>query len=126
MAKELGIIETLALIKAGYTKKEIKAMADAIEEINVKDDAVEKLPDNMPKESTEPEAEKTKEEIPAASDPEPDYKQMFEELQKKYDDATSKLKAAQEANISKDVSMNTPEKVTAQQTVDKIFAEILY
>ena len=126
MAKELGIIETLALIKAGYTKKEIKAMADAVEEINVKPDAVEETPENAPKESVAPEVEKTKVETPEAPEAEPDYKQMFEELQTKYDDLSEKLKAAQEANITKDVSMNTSEKVTAQQTVDKIFAEILY
>ena len=116
MAKEIGLIETLALIKAGYTKKEIKAMADTVEE----------LPENTSKGEAEPEAEKTKVEEPEASEPEPDYKTMFEELQTKYDDVSSKLKAAQEANITKDVSGNAPEKVSAQSVVDKIFSEVIY
>ncbi len=48
MAKEFSVLETLALIKAGYNKKEIKAMAEAYEE----------PAEDTAKESAKPEPEK--------------------------------------------------------------------
>lgn len=114
------VLETLALVRAGYSKKEIKAMADASEEVA----------EVAPKESAEPElqkeaAEPKKEVVETnASEPAPDYKMMFDDLQKKYDDLTIKLEAAQKANINADVSNSSP-KISTTETINNIFKDVL-
>lgn len=114
MAKEFSVLETLALIKAGYNKKEIKAMAEAYEE----------PAEDTAKESAKPEPEKEPEKEPDA-DAEPDYKKMFEEMQSKNTELTEQLKAAQEANIQKDASGSAP-KLTGQEAVNEIFKNVIF
>lgn len=114
MAKEFSVLETLALIKAGYNKKEIKAMAEAYEE-----------PAETPaKESGEPEQEKEPEKEPDA-DAGLDYKKMFEDMQNKNDELSKQIKSLQEANISKDASGTAP-KVTGQEAVNEIFKNVIF
>ena len=114
MAKEFTVLETLALIKAGYNKKEIKAMADAYEE-----------PAEVPaKESGKTDQEKKQIEKPDA-EPLVDYKAMFEEMQGKNAELAEQLKAAQEANIQKDASGAQP-KLTGQEAVNEIFKNVIF
>lgn len=121
--KEIGLIERLQLIKAGYNKKEINEM---IMMANQETPESEELPENTPRVSAEPEAEK--EQPKAASDENndvPDYKQMFEDLQKEHEETKRKLDAAQKANASADVSMNVKPKEDSQTKINNIFKEII-
>lgn len=115
MAKEIGILETLALIKAGYSKKEIKAMADASEE----------APEASPKASEEPEVQKEVVEETSAPEPEPDYKKLFEDMQKTNEDLQKKLAAAQALNTNTDISINAAPKKDVQSVVNDIFRNVL-
>lgn len=114
MVKEFSVLETLALIKAGYNKKEIKAMAEAYEE-----------PAETPaKESGEPEQEKEPEKEPDA-EAVLDYKAMFEEMQNKNEELSKQLQIAQEANIAKDASGSQP-KLTGQEALNEIFKNVIF
>lgn len=114
--EKLSILDVVALAKAGYKPgevKEIMAMANVTEE----------APAPAPKESANPDVQKEPEIEPAAS-PEPDYKAMFEAQQKQIEDLSSKLDAAQKANIASDVSTNQ-KKISTSETINNIFREVL-
>ena len=117
----LTLIDRLQLVKAGYKAKQI-------EEMIIKDAAdvseSEVPAENTSKGEAEPEAEKTKVEEPEASDPEPDYKKLFEDMQKSNEDLQKKLEAAQALNTKADASGNTIKK-DAQSVVNDIFKDIL-
>lgn len=114
--QKLGIMDVLAFAKAGYTPKdvrEIMAMAESTEE----------APTPTPETDVKHEAKKD----PAGTQDdskEPDYKSMIEELQKKNDELSSQIKQMQSSNIAKNVS-GTASKVSAQETVNNIFKDIL-
>lgn len=110
--EKLSILDVVALAKAGYKPgevKEIMAMANVTEE----------APAPAPKESAKPDVQKE----PAAS-PEPDYKAMFKAQQKQIEELSSKLDAAQKANIASDVSTNQ-KKISTSETINNIFREVI-
>ena len=75
--EKLSIMDTLALARAGYKKSEIK-------EIMEQSNATEELPAPAEETSVKHEAEKEPEVEKPVADDAPDYKTMFEEMQKKY------------------------------------------
>lgn len=117
MEGKLSLMDVLAFAKAGYKPadvKEIMAMSQATEEAPspAAEDAAKNEVQN------EPEVEK-----PVAND-EPDYKSMFEEMQKQYDEIALKLEAAQKANINTDVS-RTQTKVSTSDAINNIFRDVI-
>ena len=102
MAK-VGLKDTLRLMAAGYSKKEIDALA-AIDDENEKKDPEPEVPAPVIVETVPAPAPEDK------KDPEPDYKAMYEELKKSNDETTAKLTKLQQDNVHKD---STP---AAEQT----------
>ena len=116
--KEIGLIERLQLIKAGYNKKEINEMIMMADQETSESEV---SAENTSKGDAEPEV--TKEQEAPASDgkqDQPDYKQMFEDLQKEHEETKRKLDAAQKANASADVSMNVKPKEDSQTKINNI------
>jgi len=109
---KLGLKDTLALRAAGYSKKEIEAMA-AIDEENEKQN---KQPAEDEKQNKQPAEDNKKAQDDAAakeSNPEPDYKSMYEELlkekeakEKEIEEKDNQIKEIQKDNIHED---NLPE-----------------
>lgn len=85
MAK-VGLKETLALLAAGYKKKDIEALAAADEEQN-------KDPDPQPDPQPEPQPDPEPDPQP---DPEPDYKQLYEDLKKQQEEKDNTIKEKDE------------------------------
>lgn len=123
MTKEITLIERLQLIKAGYNKKEINEM---IMMANQEQSEVEESTENTSKGDAEPETKKTEVEKLSSDDAndEPDYKSEFEKLQKEYEETKKKLEAAQQANISANVSSNKP-KEDSQTILNNILKDVL-
>ena len=119
----LTLIDRLQLVKAGYKAKQIEEMIikDASET-----SASEEPAENTSKGDAEPEQAKEQVETPAADEnkDEPDYKEMFENLQKEFDETKKRLEAAQKANASMDVSANIKKEDT-QTTINNIYKDIL-
>lgn len=90
MAK-VGLKETLALLAAGYKKKDIDALAEIDEEI-------EKTAEEAP--APDPVQEQPKNE--KQENDEPDYKAMYEELKKKNEESQAKITKLQQDNIHAD------------------------
>ena len=91
MAK-VGLKETLALLAAGYKKKEIEALA----EIDLEE--VEKEPEVPAPVITDSDPAPA----PEKEDPEPDYKAMYEELLEKNKKTEATVTKLQQDNIHKD------------------------
>ena len=92
----MKLIERLALIKAGYTKKEIAALE--AEELTG-DPAQQPEQEPEPQEPEQKAPEQEPEQDPETGDPEqeePDYKELYQTAQKQ-------LEAAQKVNIRVDV-----------------------
>lgn len=92
MAK-VGLKETLALLAAGYKKKEIEALAEIdLEEVEKEPEVPAPIiTDSAPAPVPEKEA-----------DPEPDYKAMYEELLEKNKKTEATVTKLQQDNIHKD------------------------
>ena len=121
--KELSLIERLQLIKAGYNKKEINEMIMTAEQETSESEV---SAENTSKGDAEPEV--TKEQETPASDEkqvEPDYKTLYDDLKKDFEETKRKLDAAQKANASIDVSANVKPKEDAQTRINNIFKEII-
>ena len=99
----MKLLERLALIKAGYTKKEIAEMEQ-------EDNNTQPEPEPESEPETEPESE-------------PDYKAEFEQLQAQYDTLKTQLENAQKQNQNK--SMSVPEKIDPQEAVEKLINEFI-
>ena len=119
----LTLIDRLQLVKAGYKAKQI-------EEMIIKDSS-EPLASEEPAANTsegDAKSEQVKEEVetlPAEENKdEPDYKSMFENLQKEFDETKKRLEAAQKANASMDVSANIKKEDT-QTTINNIFQAVI-
>jgi len=96
MAK-VGLKETLALLAAGYKKKDIEALA-AMDEEQEKDQDVKHENQEVP-------APIITDSAPAQEpekDPEPDYKTMYEELLEKNKKTEATVTKLQQDNIHKD------------------------
>lgn len=118
----LTLIDRLQLVKAGYKAKQI-------EEMIIKDAAdvseSEVPAENTSKGEAEPEqAKEQNEESVPEKEAEPDYKKLFEDLQRSNEDLQKKLEAAQALNTKADASGNTVKK-DAQSVVNDIFKDIL-
>lgn len=114
--QRLNIMDVLAFAKAGYKPADVK-------EIMAMSEASEEAPTPAPEEDVKHEVKKEPDEKPVADDV-PDYKAMFEELQKKNDELSNQIKELQQTNIAKDVSGNVT-KVSSQEAVNNIFRDIL-
>ena len=107
---KVGLKDTLRLMAAGYTKKEIDNLA-AIDEENEKDE--KKDPEPVPpapvitdsKPAPAPEEKK---------DPEPDYKKMYEDLKKSNDETKATLTKLQQNNVHKDSSAAAADQLKEQ------------
>ena len=99
MAK-VGLKDTLALLAKGYSKKEIDALA-AVDEESEKDQDNKEDNGRAP----DPSEDNKKAQDDAAykeSNPEPDYKKMYEELLKKNKQTEAKVTKLQQDNVHKD------------------------
>lgn len=123
MAKELTLIERLQLVKAGYKAKEIESMI--IKESSETAESEEPA-ENTSKGDEVADQAKEQDETPVSveNNDEPDYKQLFENLQKEFNETKTKLEAAQKMNASVNVSNNVP-KEDAQTKINNIFKEII-
>lgn len=119
----LTLIERLQLVKAGYKAKDIEKMIieDASETFASEEPAA-----NTSEGDAEPEQAKEVGETPTADEnkDEPDYKSMFENLQKEFDETKKRLEAAQKANASIDVSGNV-QKEDSQTKLNNIFQDVI-
>ena len=117
----LTLIERLQLVKAGYKAKDIEKMI--IEDADIP--ATEEPAANTSEGEAEPEqAKEEKVEEPSAETDAPDYKTMFENLQKEFDETKKKLDAAQKANTSLNVSGNV-QKEDSQTKLNNIFKDVI-
>lgn len=103
MAK-VGLKETLALLAAGYKKKDIEALA-AIDEDSQQEQPVDPAPEI--KKDPDPATEQAQSKDP---DPTPDYKQLYEDLLKQSQDKDEQIKA-QDEKIKKIQKDNVNENV---------------
>lgn len=94
MAK-VGLKETLALLAAGYKKKDIEALAEI-------DDQQEETPAPDPVPAPAPVEETPKQE-------EPDYKKLYEDLKKENEEKQAKITKLQQDNIHADSTPITEE-----------------
>lgn len=108
MAK-VGLKETLALLAAGYKKKDIEALAAADEDQN-KDPEPDPQPDPEPDPQPDPQP-----------DPEPDYKQLYEDLKKQSEADKATITKLQQNNIHKD---STPGSEEARQKEQESLIEL--
>ena len=92
MAK-VGLKDTLTLLAKGYSKKEIDALAELDEQ------SADQAPATEDKKEQDQKPEAVPETTPV-SDPEPDYKALYEEQLKKAKEAEEKLKKVQKDNIN--------------------------
>ena len=107
MAK-VGLKDTLRLMAAGYSKKEIDNLA-AIDEENEKED--KKDPEPVPPPPVITESQPAPAPAPEdKKDPEPDYKKLYEDLKKENDKTKADLTKLQQDNVHKD---STPDKEKA-------------
>ena len=122
MAKELTLLDRLQLVKAGYKAKEIESMI--IKEA-AETSASEEPAENTSKgdEGTE-QAKEQPETVADEKEADPDYKTMFENLSKEFEETKAKLEAAQKINVSANVSGNV-QKEDSQTTINNIFKEII-
>lgn len=95
MAK-VGLKETLALLAAGYKKKDIEALAAIDEDIQPEQPAAQTKED---KKDPDPEAVQAQ---PKDPDPTPDYKQLYEELLEKNKKTEATVTKLQQANVHED------------------------
>lgn len=99
---KVGLKETLALLAAGYKKKDIEALA-AIDEDSQQEQTVDPAPEI--KKDPDPEIEQAQ-----SKDPDPDYKQLYEDLLKQSQDKDEQIKA-QDEKIKKIQKDNVNENV---------------
>lgn len=107
---KVGLKDTLRLMAAGYTKKEIDNLA-AIDEENEKDEKDKKDPEPVPPAPVIVETMPAPEE---KKDPEPDYKKMYEDLKKSNEETKATLTKLQQDNVHKDSSAAAAEKIKEQ------------
>ena len=98
---KVGLKDTLALLAKGYSKKEIDALAAIDEEADSSKEAEAPAPDPVPA-------------APAAASDEPDYKAMYEELQKKNKETEETLKKIQQKNIHENLAPAVAEQRKAE------------
>lgn len=114
MAK-VGLKDTLSLLAKGYSKKEIDALA-AIDEEN-EQEATETAGTEAPNPSAIDNKKAQDDSAAEESNPEPDYKSMYEELLKKNKQSEAKITKLQQANVHTD-SAPASEEIKKKQEED--------
>ena len=104
MAK-VGLRETLALLAAGYKKKDIEALAEIDAELE------SKAEEDVPAPAPVPEQPKNEKQ----ENDEPDYKALYEELKKKNEESQAKITKLQQDNINADSAPAVEEQRHQQQ-----------
>lgn len=102
MAK-VGLKETLALLAAGYKKKDIEALAEIDEEIEKKAEEAP-APDPVPEQTKNEKQEDV-----------PDYKTLYEELKQKNEETQAKITKLQQDNVHADSAPAVEEQRQQQQ-----------
>lgn len=108
--------DLVTFAKAGYKPAEVKELL----ELQIDSEKVTKDPENEEKEpekDTKDSENEEKEQEKDEKEPEPDYKKLYEESQ-------AKLKEAQKANVSKDVS-NSDDKKSDDDIVKDLFRSFM-
>ena len=105
----VGLTDTLALLKAGYKKKDIDTLEQMDIEAKKKLEEEKKDPDPEPKQKTEEDAKHEK------KDPEPDYKKLYEESQAELNKVKEDLSSLQDKNIHSDSSGTITEAAKKQE-----------
>ena len=123
----MNAADVLKLFSAGYKPAEIRELSElektAPEAMQFAaqgaklDEVRDLLSLVAPEDGTEPEGVA---ESPAESEPETDYKALYEELKKKTQDQAKALKAIQEQNARKDNSDSDP-----AQSIDSVLSDII-
>lgn len=117
MSKPLEVISDLAaLARQGFTATDIKEIMASNAEAPKPS---EEVPETVPKESTQPEAQKEAEPKPE----EPDYKKMFEESEAAKKKLEADLQKAQTLNTSKPLT-DIPNQ-TDQEKVNNLLKDLL-
>lgn len=98
----MNLLDIISLAKAGYKKADI----DELLAIQVDEPEDKPEPDSTDKDAG-PEGGAGKSPEGAADDP--DYKQMYEDLQKQLEEVKINLKEAQDANLKKNVAVTDPD-----------------
>ena len=106
----VGLMDTLALLKAGYKKKDIEAL-EQMDIESKKNPEEKKDPDPEPKQKTEDLAKHENQE----KDPEPDYKKLYEESQAELTKVKADLSSIQDKNIHSDSSGTVTEAAKKQE-----------
>lgn len=93
---KLGLKDVLSLRAAGYSKKEIEALA-AVDEENENKKQEAPAPDQKQSEAPAPdEDKKAQDAADKESNPEPDYKQLYEDLKKQQEVKDKEIKEKDE------------------------------
>lgn len=92
---QIGLADTLKLLAAGYKKKDIEALASVDSATN--DETPEQAPKQQTPESPAPEHQEEDE-----TEPEIDYKKLYDETVNKLDNLQKKLDKLQQDNTHKD------------------------
>lgn len=113
---KVGLKDTLTLLAKGYSKKEIDALA-------AEDEEQDKDPAPAPAPVPEPEPAPAPEPAPDdKTDPEPDYKKMYEDLKKVNDETKEKLTKLQQKNVHAD---STPDSDKQKEEQAKSLTELV-
>lgn len=107
----VGLIDTLALLKAGYKKKDIEALEQMDIEAKKNPEEEKKEPDPEPKQKEEAPAKHENQE----KDPEPDYKKLYEEALAELSKVKEDLSSLQDKNIHSDSSGTVTEAAKKQE-----------
>lgn len=109
----VGLIDTLALLKAGYKKKDIEALEQMDIEAKKNQEGEKKEPDPEPKQKEEdPAKHENQKKDP---EPEPDYKKLYEEAQAELSKVKEDLSSIQDKNIHSDSSGTVTEAAKKQE-----------
>lgn len=117
---KLGLKDVLSLRAAGYSKKEIEALA-AVDEENEADPAPDPVPETPPP-APEPEA-------PAEPEPDNELEQVkarLDETLKKLKESEEKISKLQQENVHKDSAPASEEaKQKEQESLQKLFSSFM-
>lgn len=103
--------DILALAKQGYTPSDIKELLALSTEETAAQVPAEEVPEITQKAETQPEEQKVQEVVEKPTEPELDYKALYEESQKK-------LESIQKSNVQKDYSNNVKNTSDADVLLD--------
>lgn len=111
-----GFFETLTLLKAGYSKKEIDAMVK-------QDQEQPKEPEPKEEKPKEPEP---KEEKPKEPEEKIDYEKLYNDTQKELDELKKNLSDLQDENIHRNLEPDLQKKIEEQnESLKNVFRSFM-